>query len=287
MKTIALINSRAGSVGPSGARRLRKALKKVSLDHADIRELDLHDSAAQLRQIENEAPDLVIVWGGDGTHRSALEVLGRHSSKLLLLPGGTMNLLPKWLHGNQPWETVLWSVLAAPTPRILPAGKVGESLFFCALLAGIPARFAEAREDVRRGDFGQAWRDAGVALESVQTTRLAASFGKDRRHADHHFPIGNLVGALVGPLASNERMEVVRMNMPSAVAALDIAWSGFLTNWRQRNDVQYEAADTLLIKASDGDEIHAIIDGEQIHAGDTMEVSYIEQAAGCLVAARN
>ena len=185
MKTIALINSMAGSVGPTGRQRLHAALAKVGLDHADIRELDRTDSEGQLARIEAEAPDLLIAWGGDGTHRSVLDTLGRKTSKLLLLPGGTMNLLPKWLHGDKPWETVLWSVLASPKPRLLSAGKVGNKLFFCALLAGVPARLAEAREDVRRGDLGRALADAGLALDGVRKIHLAASFGDDRGHVDH------------------------------------------------------------------------------------------------------
>ena len=285
MKTIAVINSLAGSVGSNGAQRLKIALRKVGLERADICELDRQDSAAQFRGIERESADLVIIWGGDGTHRSALEALGRQSSKLLLLPGGTMNLLPKWLHGDRPWGVVLSSVLASPTPRIIPAGKVGEHLFFCAFLAGIPAKFAEAREDFRRGDFGRAIQDAGVALENVSRIRLATSFGKDNEHVDHHFPAGNLVGALVGPLAREQHLEIVRMNMPSAVAALDVAWSGFLNNWRQRKDVQSDIADVLLVETSCSRDIPAIIDGELIEPRPRFEVSYLSEAASCLVAA--
>lgn len=284
MKTIALINSMAGSVGASGAQRLRSALAKVGLDHADIRELDRQDSRLQLTRIEEEAPDLLIAWGGDGTHRSVLEVLGRHTSRLLLLPGGTMNLLPKWLHGDKPWEAVLWSVLASPTPRLLPAGKIGDSLFFCAMLAGVPARFAEAREDIRRGDLGRAVHDAGLALGSVQTTHLETSFGKDLRHADHHFPPGNVVGALVGPLAGNNRMEVVRTSLPSGLSALEFAWSSFASSWRTRPGIAIEAADVLVIDDADGAEIPAIIDGERINPGPSLEVTFVEGAATCLVA---
>lgn len=284
MKTIALINSLAGSVGASGSRRLRSALAKVGLDHANIRELDRQDSKGQLKQIENEAPDLLIVWGGDGTHRSVLETLGRRTSQLLLLPGGTMSLLPKWLHGDKPWEEVLRSVLASPTTRSLSAGKIGESLFFCAMLAGIPARFAEAREDIRRGNLGRAMHDAGVALDSVRRTHLKASFGSDRRHTDHTFPPGNLVGALVGPLATNKRMEVVRSLLPSELSALEMAWTSFGSNWRARLDVAVEPADLLVVEDADGQDIAAIIDGECIEVGQKLQVTFVEEAAACLVA---
>lgn len=284
VKTIALVNSMAGSVGPGGARRLRKAMKGVGLDHAEIREFDHANSAAQLAGIEAEAPDLLISWGGDGTQRAVLERLGRQSSRLLLLPGGTMNLLSKWLHGDRPWETILWSVLASPTTRILPAGKVGEHLFFCALLAGVAARFAEAREDMRRGDLGRAFQDTGAALDSIGMIHLSTSFGSDRQHADHHFPSGNVVGALVGPLAGNKRMEVIRSALPSAMSAIEFAWSTFTSGWRQRPDLSIEPADVLIVEDADGVDIPTIIDGERIQTGPSLTVTFVEEAAACLVA---
>lgn len=284
MKTIALVNSTAGSVGPSGARRLHTALVKVGLEHADIREFDRRNSKDQFDRIRDDAPDLLIAWGGDGTHRSVLEALGGQTSQLLLLPGGTMNLLPKWLHGDKPWEEVLWAVLASPTPRLLSAGKIGEKLFFCAMLAGIPARFAEAREDLRRGDLGRAMMDAGVALDSVQKTHLVASFGEGHRLADHCFPQGNVIGALVGPLAANKRMEVVRTSLPSGLAALEFAWTTFASDWRTKSNFAIEAADVLIVEDADGSDIHAIIDGEPIEVGQKVRVTFVEEAATCLVA---
>lgn len=151
MKAISLVNCRAGSVGPNGVDRMRHALSGVSLDHAEIVEFDHENSAEQLKWLQEEEPDLVIVWGGDGTHRSVLDTLGRRTSQLLLLPGGTMNLLTKWLHGGQPWERVLWSVLGSPAPRMLPAGRIDGMHFFCAMIAGVPAQLAQVREDVQIG----------------------------------------------------------------------------------------------------------------------------------------
>lgn len=283
MKTIALINSRAGSVGADGSRRMHSALGGVGLDHAEIVEFDHNRADEQLRQIQEDSPDLVIVWGGDGTHRSVLDTLGRHSSQILLLPGGTMNLLTKWLHGGRPWEHVLWSVLGSPSPRILPAGRVGDKHFFCAMIAGVPAQLAMAREDVRRGDLGRAIHDTGTALSGVHSIHLAATFGKDPAHPDGHFPAGNVVGALVGPLAKGGRMEVAWLSLESAWSALEFAWTSFASDWRDRPGMSIRTADSLVVENVDGLEIPAMIDGERISPRTSLKVSFVEEAATCLV----
>lgn len=284
MRTVALINSSAGSVGQDGARRLRKALSGVGLDHAEIVELDRTRSDEQLRHIQEQAPDLVIAWGGDGTHRSVLDTLGRHTAQILLLPGGTMNLLTKWLHAGQAWERVLWSVLGSPRPRILPAGRVNNKHFFCAMVAGVPARLAEAREDMRHGDIGRALQDTSAAMDSMRKIHLATSFGKDRMHADGHFPTGNVVGALVGPLAPSGRMDVARLELTSTWSALEFAWTSFVSDWRNQTGVSMQQADTLVVENVDGLAIPAMIDGEKIDAQAMLEISFVEEAATCLVA---
>lgn len=286
MKTISLVNSSAGSVGANGVDRMRHALGGVGLDHAEIVEFDQENSAEQLKWLQEEEPDLVIVWGGDGTHRSVLDTLGRRTSQLLLLPGGTMNLLTRWLHGGQPWERVLWSVLGSPAPRILPAGRIDGMHFFCAMIAGVPAQLAQVREDVRRGELGRAMQDTSLALSGVRSLHLATSFGTDLEHADGHFPPGNVVGALVGPLARNQRMQVARLELGSTWSALEFAWTSFVSEWRNRPEVSMQPADTLHVKSVDGVEIPAMIDGEKISPGKALTVTFVEEAATCLVAAQ-
>ncbi len=283
MRSVALVNSKAATVGAHGVDRLRRALRGVSLDHAEIIEFEHDNSAEQLKWLQEEAPDLVIVWGGDGTHRSVLDTLGRRTSQILLLPGGTMNLLTKWLHGGQPWERVLWSVLGSPTPRILPAGRIDGMHFFCAMIAGVPAKLAEVREDVRRGDLGRAVQDTGIALSGVRSMHLATSFGKDLEHTSSHFPPGNVVGALVGPLATNQRMQVARLELGSTWSALEFAWTSFVSEWRNRPEVSMQSAETLQVEDVDGLDIPAMIDGEKISPGKSLSVTFVEEAATCLV----
>lgn len=285
MKAVAVINSRAGSVGPEGAKRLRAALQREGVHHAECIELDPENSAAQFTGIADSNPDLVIVWGGDGTHRSALDALRQSSGDVLLLPGGTMNMLTRWLHAGRPWEQVLHAVLQSPAQRMLSGGQVDDRLFFCAFMAGVPARLADAREDLRRGDIARAFQDTGAAVESIRSIHLATSFGSDVMHADGHFPTGNVVGAMVGPLSRNGRMTVTRMELGSAWAALEFAWTSFVSDWRHQPGALIEEADAIIVENVDGLEVPAMIDGEKISSGARLEVTFVPEAATCLVAA--
>ena len=143
MKTIALFNPASGSVSADGGERLKVELEKSGIRGADIIQTDSNDFVGQLKSVAAQNPDLFVVWGGDGTLKGALETVGQISPNLLLLPGGTMNLLPRSIHGEKPWEQIIADVLVAPKRKMLPAGKANDELFFCAMMAGAPARFAE------------------------------------------------------------------------------------------------------------------------------------------------
>ena len=114
MKTIALFNPASGSVPADGAQRLRAALEAAGVWGADIVQTDPADCDGQLKSLAADAPDLFVVWGGDGTLKAALETVGQATPNLLLLPGGTMNLLPRPIHGEKTWEQVIHDVMAAP-----------------------------------------------------------------------------------------------------------------------------------------------------------------------------
>lgn len=279
MKVIVLVNPAAGSVGPRGMDQMKEALARAGLEDASLMNFDPDTAVAQIQSLIEEAPDLLIVWGGDGTHRTALNVAGLRFAGLLLLPGGTMNLLTRWLHGDAPWHVILQAALLGRTTRVLDAGRVGEQLFFCALLAGAPARFAQVREDFRMGQLGRALKDAGAAVETAQHLHLQAQAGPDT-------PLlpGNVFAALVGPLSQSSRMDVAGLSLPSAGAALSLVWTAVRSDWHRFQGLVLHAADAVTITDPEGKPIPAIMDGEQIEVGARFTVHYQPAAARCLIA---
>ncbi len=279
MRISALVNTTAGSVGADGPQRMSRLLTSLGAHNPDVMVFDPLSAGEQIKELANREPDMLVIWGGDGTHRTALNALGLDGRRLLLLPGGTMNLLAKWLHGGRPWDAILRAVVSGCTARILGAGEADGALFFCALVAGAPAGFALAREDIRAGDFGKALHDAGSAFDIVTHLRLAAHTGSGSELA-----AGNVGLAMVGPMSRSSGMEVAGLNIPSAAAALGMAWSSLHSDWRTLDGVDVRRADILTIENPGGRPIPVIMDGEQVTAGPTLTVRYREAAATCLVA---
>ena len=126
MKVFALVNTAAGSVGPDGKNRMLRMLSRSGIS-ADVVVFDPESAASQVQNLLAKAPDLLVVWGGDGTHRTALSMAGAGRDNLVLLPGGTMNLLTKWIHGDKPWDIILQGIIARRARRTLGAGRVDDA----------------------------------------------------------------------------------------------------------------------------------------------------------------
>lgn len=286
MKAIALYNPKAGSVPADARERLASVLSDLGHSGADLVEADGADPEQQLRDLARTTPDLFIVWGGDGTLRSALSTVGQKTPNLLLLPGGTMNLLPRMLHGERTWEHVVRDVIRSPKRRALPAGDVNGQTFFCAMLAGAPARFAEARESLRRGELGKAAGEARVAIETLNTLHLDARYADGYAFTDARLPATSVIGALIGPLTrAGEGMEVAALANPTTTGALNMVWTSFFSDWRNAPGVTAAPATSLYIAGENGGQIPVIADGETTDAGDHVRVAYRDAAAQCLVAA--
>jgi len=287
MKTIALYNPAAGSVGADGRERLAAALEEAGVREVDLVEADGANCVSQIDRIAAATPDLLIVWGGDGTLRSALGATAGApgaAPNLLLLPGGTMNLLTRSIHGEKTWDTVLKDVLAAPRRVVLPAGKVNDEVFYCAMLAGTPARLAEARESLRRGELVKAAVEARAALETLGALHLDARYRDGYTFERANLPTTSVIGVLVGPLARDAEMEVATLDNTTAGGALSVMWSSFVSDWRSAPNVTIVPARSLVIESDEGD-IPVIVDGEAIEAGDSIRVSYVKEGAQCLIAA--
>lgn len=282
MSMLAVVNSAAGGVGPDGRQHLRQALAALGHTSAEVVEFDRENGARQLLRMCEQPRTRVIVWGGDGTHRTALNAIGRESDNLLLLPGGTINLLTKWIHGNRPWRSTLETVLAAGRTRTLPAGRVNGDLFFCALLAGAPALLAGARESLRTGDLGHAFADISAASNSTRALHLISRTEQPGVDTSADRTVGNVVGAFVGPLSRSDNLEVSILAVPSLVSAVDAAWSSFGPGWRDLADTRVRIRQSLVIEAGEGEDIPVIMDGERVAVGNRFRIDFVQSAARCL-----
>jgi diacylglycerol kinase family enzyme len=284
MKIIVVINRAAGGIRDDSEARMRHVMRSAGLNNVEIVEFDRTLGGHQLRDLASQSPEFLVIWAGDGTHRTALNTLGREPSNLVLLPGGTRNLLAKSLHGAGTWDEILLGVLATPRLRELPAGRIDDELFFCAMLAGAPALFAAAREGLRDGDFARALDGVGRGLEAAQNMHLVVQFRDISSIEITRLPPTSIVGALVGFLADDSRMDIVALDNPTMFPALDVVWSSFHSGFRNLQGISIVPARTLLVENEGGDDIPTIVDGEPLHVGARFQARFVERGGFCLAA---
>ena len=97
------------------------------------------------REATEQNLDVLIVFGGDGTIRTAAEGCAEKGSYLIPLPGGTINMLSRALYGDVAWEESLENTLTAPSIKVLSGGRVAGKQFLIAAIVGAPALLAEPR----------------------------------------------------------------------------------------------------------------------------------------------
>jgi hypothetical protein len=97
--------------------------------------------------------ELIVVLSGDGSMSSVADALGDWGGTLLVLPGGTMNLLSRALHGERgPAEIVKAYLDGEGTVLRVPVIRAGDLTAYTGMIAGPTAAWADVREDLRNLD---------------------------------------------------------------------------------------------------------------------------------------
>ena len=95
--------------------------------------------------------DTVVLFAGDGTINAALCALADWSGAFLILPGGTMNMLAKILHGDADPAAIVHSAHGSARRVALPFAAAGPHRAFVGLIIGPAAHWGRAREAARTG----------------------------------------------------------------------------------------------------------------------------------------
>jgi len=125
---------------------------------------DIPDAAELTRQ----GVDLLLVWTGDGTINAAATLAAGWDGAILVLPGGTLNLLSKALHGDRSAPEILTDALQGKMRRsAIPTIQSDTGTAFITVVAGPATRWAEVRETMRQDGIIEASRAAPDALDEM------------------------------------------------------------------------------------------------------------------------
>ena len=122
--------------------------------------------------LEQAGVTTLVAFTGDGTVNALLPPLEGWSGQVLVLPGGTTNLLAKILHATCETDAIV-AAFAAGRAEVVqrPCVRSSEQMALCEVLAGPGAKWSDVREGLRDRDLAAI---ASTALEAVKDSAAGA-----------------------------------------------------------------------------------------------------------------
>jgi diacylglycerol kinase family enzyme len=177
--------------------------------------------------------DTLVVMGGDGTLGAASAAAAGWGGQFLALPGGTMNLLPRALHGDAPPAAIV-AAAASATLAHVPVVRGGSHASYCRIIIGPLTRWARARENARHGRLWRVWQAVRLALAHGFAGGVRVA-GRPGRHP----------GVLVMPQADG--LDVALFSGRGLADAMAVAVNWLVGDWRSAASVTAFAAPELLV----------------------------------------
>ena len=220
---IVVVNQMAHSAGNGAKDRLLDILADLNVSPQEIY-LSVDDLSADA--VANA--DVIVVLGGDGTARAAAAAFA-DGPPLVLLPGGTLNVLPHALYGDLLWPDALQAALTRGRVTRLVGGEANGKVFFVAAQFGAPTLFARVREAVRAGDFRGAWRRLGQVSRRFFSRRIAARPAHGL--ASRAEAVGVLCPAYSGEV-EGRTLEWVRLDTSRVTDMMRLGLRAVIGGWR-------------------------------------------------------
>jgi diacylglycerol kinase family enzyme len=266
-RALVFFNEKAGSVTAADREKLVAALAT-----ADIGQVALIDAEKISRKLFARANDfdVIIVLGGDGTARAAAELAPRNGPPLILLPGGTLNILPRALYGELAWPEALAAALERGVIKKLPVGRANDEPFYVAALFGGTTQLVHVREAVREGKPLTAWRRLRIAFKRSFTRDLRARTGRGPMQKME--AIGVLLPSFSGGIEADD-LEWVRLDARHIFDFARVSIRALTTSWRNDSAIEISRCRSGDIDAKLG-YVHATLDGEPRRFYSRVHIKY-------------
>jgi diacylglycerol kinase family enzyme len=211
--------------------------------------------------------DTVVLFAGDGTINAAVRALAAWDGAILILPGGTMNMLAKALHGDFDPAAIISKAHHSGRRVALSYVEAGEHRALVGMIVGPAANWFKPREVARERKIG--------ALLPAMRAAWRRTFGRGIRlsgapELGHH-----VQGAYVR--AEGDHLEVAAVDARDFRAIADLGWNWVAGDWAAARAVTEVRAEELRI--AERRPVLALFDGEperldpgtRIRVGRTLE----------------
>lgn len=253
-----IVNAASGSNTPAALEELESCIEGNGLRverRISFPDDDLPDRAA----LEAAGDPLLIVYTGDGTLNAALGRLSGWGGAVLVLPGGTMNLLSKRLHGDFPAAEIVALVASGGARRrriTRIVGPCGDA--YAGLLAGPGTHWGTVREAMRELDI------AGIAAGAREA--LAKSTGETAVRAAEP-PLGSREGyPLIDMTPGEHGIQVSGYHAQSLGELAQQGWALLRRRFREGPHDRLGIVDEIALENIDGTPVEVLLDGESCDA---------------------
>lgn len=155
---------------------------------------DLPDRA----EIEAAGVDILAILTGDGTINAMVNRLEGWGGQVLILPGGTMNLLSKALHGDETAPLIVERALNNHAhDTVLPVVEGCGHRALVGVIAGPTAAWVDVREDMRALDiFSLAATVPGAIAQTFRGDMVRLAGQSEDYQAIYIQPVGDMLEAI-------------------------------------------------------------------------------------------
>ncbi|HSX53664.1 MAG TPA: diacylglycerol kinase family protein [Sphingomonas sp.] len=205
--------------------------------------------------------DTVVLFAGDGTINAALCALADWDGAFLILPGGTMNLLARTLHGDTEPADIIHAAHEGGRPVALPYVEAGPHRAFVGLILGPAAHWGRAREAARKERVARVF--------SAIRSAWRRTFGEGIRIAGVPGMRGRYQAVFVAPAA--DALEVAAIDARDWASIAELGWNWLTGDWIAARAVTDRRAQRLRPVCKRP--VLALFDGEPVTLEPDIEVT--------------
>lgn len=243
-RTWIIANPASGSVTPTVNAAVEVALAAASeiVGRTAFPEEPLPEPA----ELDAAGADTLVLLAGDGTINAAARAIADWQGALLILPGGTMNLLSKALHGDVAPAAIVAAAAEAMTIA-LPFAEAEGHQAYVGLILGPAASWNRARERLRAGRVRGLWRVVRHAWSQTMAHRVRIAGVPGKAQA-------------VFVQATDSALDVATVEAADWGAIAELGWGWVTGDWVAARAVHSYTRATLRLRGKRP--VQALFDGE-------------------------